>query len=66
MVNSLVAGAVAALVHAPIESPRGCAVPLGLISFDEAVLAFRRFHAVRSASLIATSVAKWPERSLAS
>jgi hypothetical protein len=30
--------AVAALVHAPIESPRGYAVPLGLISFDEAVL----------------------------
>ena len=30
--------AVAVLVHAPIESPRGYAVPLGLISFDEAVL----------------------------
>lgn len=30
--------AVAALVHAPIESPRGYAVPLGFVSFDEAVL----------------------------
>jgi hypothetical protein len=30
--------AVAILVHAPIESPRGYAVPLGLVSFDEAVL----------------------------
>jgi hypothetical protein len=30
--------AVAVLVHAPIESPRGYAVPLGLVSFDEAVL----------------------------
>lgn len=30
--------AVAVLVHAPIESPRGYAVPLGFVSFDEAVL----------------------------
>ena len=30
--------AVAVLVHAPIKSPRGYAVPLGLVSFDEAVL----------------------------
>jgi hypothetical protein len=30
--------AVAVLVHAPIESPRGYAVPLGLVSFDEAVM----------------------------
>jgi hypothetical protein len=30
--------AVAVLVHAPIGSPRGYAVPLGLVSFDEAVL----------------------------
>jgi hypothetical protein len=30
--------AVAALVHAPIDSPRGYAIPLGFVSFDEAVL----------------------------
>lgn len=30
--------AVAAIVHAPIGSPRGFAVPLGLVSFDRAVL----------------------------
>lgn len=30
--------AVAAIVHAPIELPRGFAVPLGFVSFDEAVL----------------------------
>lgn len=30
--------AVAALVHAPIESPRGFAVPLGFVSFDAAVV----------------------------
>ena len=30
--------AVAVIVHAPIESPRGFAVPLGFVSFDAAVL----------------------------
>jgi hypothetical protein len=30
--------AVAAIAHAPIESPRGFAVPLGFVSFDAAVL----------------------------
>lgn len=30
--------AVAALVHAPIEAPRGFAVPLGFVSFDPAVV----------------------------
>jgi hypothetical protein len=29
---------VAVIVHAPIESPRGFAVPLGFVSFDAAVL----------------------------
>ena len=30
--------AIAVLVHAPIEAPRGFAVPLGFVSFDEAVV----------------------------